>query len=1419
MGLRRMALSICAIALLCSFAFGQGGTGTLTGTILDPGGAAVPNAKVEIKNLTTGATYETVSGAEGIFVFNSILPARYDLTIVSTAGFKTYTSKNIAVTAAEKRDLGNISLVLGSVTEEISVMAAATPVQTASSEQSKLVEGSQIDSITMKGRDLFGILQTIPGVSFGNNLLSGTNDDATSNASGSFGAMQINGGGTARTNFTVDGVIDMDNGNNSQLMFEPTTDSIAEIRVLTSNYQAEYGHSSSGQISVITKGGSQEFHGSINVNKRHEMFNAHTWSQGYLGQTDKSKYRYFITTYTLGGPVFIPHLFNTQKKKLFFFWSQEYTQQKPNSNSYNTAMVPTQAQLAGNFNDRCTVTGATLDQYGVPVGPCAGAYVNGSGIAITPANSSNFLVDPSDPTRRTPVANNDLNNLIGESANGVNIYDPASGKIGQAFLQDMPLPNMCTPAAGIYNGKAISPTNCPSGYQTGLPYAQNPGWMYGANYLWGYTNNHPRRNDTARVDWNVTSRLNTYVRWTRDHDISNQNYSLPVRAADGSYSPFSEDFALPGHGVAVGATYTISPTTVNEFTFGKIWNGVGWYAHDPTQLLASNITKTPIPGFNVLANDPNVTSSGNYGTGWNGKPSYLNWGPYVPAIGFGDAAGRAESAPSASRSGWYSQLPYTNWAESWTFSDNISKVMGKHNLKFGAYVERTAKDQQGGQGDYLGNWNFGNSWGNDPLDTNDGYANAWLGNFNSFQQGSRNFSEWWFWQTELFAQDSWRVTPRLTLDLGVRFYAMPPITNTSTGVNASSEFVPAAYNKADMARIYEQACEWLTGPSAGTQYLTTTGSCPNNATAGTRAWDRATNTFAPNWLVGTFVPGSGSTTEGIVRADGSNPLLPRSLYTVPTLSPAFRFGFAWDVFGNGKTAIRGGVGQFLERLSYNMIAGANSYSLPQATTTYYGQIMDVTNPAIQAAGARSPESLAVGFLGQQNNESTYNGSFGIQQNVGFSTVVEASWVFNLRRHMPYTMPSNYYPLFSQYNNAAAWANPMAMYQQNPVTSGFPSIAANGMGRTGDNYVYQMGNVCPTCVAGYSQIVQEGFQESSSYHALQVNVRRNMTNHLSFGIAFTWNKSMAPAYGTLFNNDPGVSRSPIFPDDYRNYGPSYTPSPEYATFNIVYEAPNLGKKLNFRPLGWITDHWTISALGQWRSDSMAGIPGFGFSNTNGACTNAAAPPSGTWGNCYPQWNWTGSSEGARVNVTGDYHLSSIGKTWSYNPAVPTNSTTAIPQPAGANPNSSPSLPYNDFSTGDNWVVNPAAFSVPMPCSATPGISPFTGQPDPHYGVGENMSCFGNAGPGSLLNIPGTRVNNWDMTFSKNFPLKSEKRMLTFRAEMYNIMNHPNFTGGASYDTWDWRNWLQGRLINTNAGINRLGGTLNPRQMSMTLRLVF
>ena len=402
-----------------------------------------------------GPSSATTTGAEGIFRFNSLVPATYSLTIKPAAGFKTYTQSNIDVTANEVRDLGKIPLALGAITEQVSVTATTTLTQTASSENSKLIDQNQLANITLKGRDLFGLMLTLPGVTL-------TQGETTSE--NTIGRVRINGAANSSANFTVDGITNLDTGSNGTSHFEPNMDSIAEMRVLTSNYQAEYGRNSNGVISVVTKGGGQEFHGSAWANKRHEMFNAKSFFQNYNGQ-QKSVYRFFVWGYSIGGPVYIPKLFNTEKKKLFFFFSQEYTKQKPGTQS-GYANMPTVAQRAGDFS----------------------GYTDGNGVPFS----------LTDPTTGNPVPNN---NIAGLAA-----LNPAAAKAGQAMLNFLPLPNICG-HSGVAANRAASrtPSTAPSNTS--------------ATTTGSYNETHPRRNDTIRVDYNPTSKLNTWVRYINDYDL------------------------------------------------------------------------------------------------------------------------------------------------------------------------------------------------------------------------------------------------------------------------------------------------------------------------------------------------------------------------------------------------------------------------------------------------------------------------------------------------------------------------------------------------------------------------------------------------------------------------------------------------------------------------------------------------------------------------------------------------------------------------------------------------------------------------------------------------------------------------------------------------------------------------------------
>ncbi|MCC6364759.1 MAG: TonB-dependent receptor plug domain-containing protein [Bryobacterales bacterium] len=222
----------------------------------------------------------------------------------------------------------------------------------ASGEKAGLLTSQQINQIAIKGRDFFGLMLTVPGV---------VDDFSQSREATSYTGMQgiyINGGRGNQKNFTVDGVTAMDTGSNYATHYEPNMDAIAEVKILTSNFQAEFGRNSGGVISVITKSGTQQFHGSAYDFYRHESLNANNFFSNPTG-TPKLPYRYRISGYSLGGPVYIPKTFNTDRSKLFFFWSEEFTGVKKD---FGTRFVnmPTAAERVGDFSQSFDVNGRLL---------------------------------------------------------------------------------------------------------------------------------------------------------------------------------------------------------------------------------------------------------------------------------------------------------------------------------------------------------------------------------------------------------------------------------------------------------------------------------------------------------------------------------------------------------------------------------------------------------------------------------------------------------------------------------------------------------------------------------------------------------------------------------------------------------------------------------------------------------------------------------------------------------------------------------------------------------------------------------------------------------------------------------------------------------------------------------------------------
>jgi hypothetical protein len=224
-------------------------------------------------------------------------------------------------------------------------------------------------------------------------------------------------------------------------------------------------------------------------------------------------------------------------------------------------------------------------------------------------------------------------------------------------------------------------------------------------------------------------------------------------------------------------------------------------------------------------------------------------------------------------------------------------------------------------------------------------------------------------------------------------------------------------------------------------------------------------------------------------------------------------------------------------------------------------------------------------------------------------------------------------------------------------------------------------------------------------------------------------------------------------------------------------------MKFKALGLVTDHWSISGITQWHSNLRVAAPAISF--TGNTATN-------------PLMNWTGSyasgNEAARMMIVANPQLPSSQVSFVGN--------TPLVQAPGANANGTPG----------NQLLNESAFVIPYPCSWTPGATP-------QQGIGQSFACFGNAGAGSIIPLPNTQMFNWDLTLSKAFPLWSEKRSIMFRAEMYNIFNHTQFSAANIGPQYNWPLWQTGVLQQTNANLGRYTAALTPRQMSLSLRFMF
>jgi hypothetical protein len=345
---RTAAVLALFTALAGPMAVAQNIAGSISGTVVDPKGLAVPGATVVLINTRTGTRIDSTSNEQGFFEFLSLLPSTYDVEVEMT-GFKRLLRSGQVLSANQRLATGPLALEIGGTQESVTVSGRVEAVQTASAERSGVITRQQIDNLQVQSRDPIELWAKLPGV-----ITDGAGTAALQ-APQSVRDISIMGARRNNKNITIDGVTAMNTVTNQAMTVTPNLDSVEEVQVLLSNYQAEYGRSAGAGINIITRSGSRDYHGGVYFYMKHEKLNATDFFDNKFGRT-KPLSRSQTRGAQIGGPVFIPGVFNTDKKKLFFFFSES---QQPFKlpQALQQVQMPTALERAGDFSQ-------TFDQAG-----------------------------------------------------------------------------------------------------------------------------------------------------------------------------------------------------------------------------------------------------------------------------------------------------------------------------------------------------------------------------------------------------------------------------------------------------------------------------------------------------------------------------------------------------------------------------------------------------------------------------------------------------------------------------------------------------------------------------------------------------------------------------------------------------------------------------------------------------------------------------------------------------------------------------------------------------------------------------------------------------------------------------------------------------------------------------------------------
>jgi len=1134
--LKTLCLAVVACLTFSSLLAAQGTGGRILGRISDPTGAVLSGVKVTATNDATGVSQDALSNDSGDFAFPNIPVGTYSLSF-DLKGFKKGVRRSISLDVNQVITL-NMTMQVGENQEVVDVTAAAPLVDTSSTQLGAVVNNRSVNELPLNARDTYQFLQLQPGVQSQLGSSGGTfygSSDA--------GAVSVNGGRGRANNFSVNGG-DANDAFVNLPTIQPTPDAIEEFRVISNTFDAEYGRNSGAVVNVVTKSGTNQWHGDVYEYFRNTVLNA----QGYFN-TVKPQENQNQFGGTFGGPL--------RKDRTFFFTSYEGRRVRQGI-SGQTVIVPTPQERNGVFN----VSGVQAND-GTP----------GFGGGITDKSTADALNGRPGCT---------------SAITGAGGLVPAAGVSWGGLPTDAIFPTDA-------NGNATIPGACMDPVAVDMlrfvPSANRPD---GVNYQAVPVSSDRQDQFTVRIDHHINDHqsFSFYYYYTDDNQLQ-PFYNFQASGAN-----------IPGFGAKVASryqqynpshTWTISNSLVNEARFTYMREGQLTFQHPQNTGSVQSSCSSAIPtnecfggqsdstAINtIIANSPYPASQAGITTG---LPSNRTGVPFVD-IGGGFAIGN----------GWEGELPQVGNSFMWT--DSLTWVKGSHTAKFGVDVRRDRFDQTlyyNVSGDFTFNSTTENS-----IFGNDNYPGYLMGLADSYTQGSAQRENVRTTGLYLFAQDSWKINPSVTLNYGLRWELDTPLTDVLHHVQTfrpgqNSTVYPCQLTATEQSNFGVSTC----------------------ADAGVE----------PTGLV---VPGDKGVQNGLTQTY-YKAFAPRIGIAY---SPNFTHGALGKLFGaNGKTSIRSGFGLFynpmeqlvLEQFGAEPPFGGSTY-LPSTffNTPFVSQngtvnpnpfigILNPTPGQAQDWSSFRPMLLYGDFQPKMRTQYTAQYNFTVQRELARDLVLQIGYVgaqghrllasHDINASNPQTCLdmsniSQYYlnqndgnpdALSNAYNCGPFAEDNQYLLPANSIPTGFTlhmpygSAASYGPGNPALNLVglrpYSSPNCEPSTGVGcpldgvpvFTNIFAEDTIAPSAYNSFQASLEKRFSHGLQFQAAYTLSKSLD--WASSFEET-------VNPFDYKaSRALSLFNSKQRFVINYVWDIP-ARKYSGFA--GKALDDWQLSGIIQFQS---------------------------------------------------------------------------------------------------------------------------------------------------------------------------------------------------------------------------------------------